>query len=57
MRHMSGSRSSGWTDESLAARTGDDPANFARGQQVIDEAAEDLGRPATPLPRWWLSAS
>lgn len=57
MRHMSGSRPPGWTDEALAAQVGDDPSNFDRAQRVVDQAAEDIGRPASPTPRWWLSAS
>jgi len=56
MRHMSGSGPPGWTDEALAAKLGDSPENFARAQRVLDQAAEDVGRPASPEPRWWLGS-
>jgi hypothetical protein len=56
MRHLSNSRPKGWTDEALAARFGDDPENFRRAQQVIDMAADDVGRPAKSGARWWLTA-
>lgn len=56
MRHMSGSRPGGWTDDALAGQLGDDPENVRRAQKVIDLAADDVGRQATPAPRWWLSA-
>jgi hypothetical protein len=56
MRHLSGSRPKGWTDEALAAQFGDDPENFRRAQQVIDLAADDLGQPAKFGARWWLTA-
>lgn len=54
MRHMSGSQPQGWTDEALAARVGETPEAFTRTQQVLDVVAEDVGRPASPAPRWWL---
>jgi len=54
MRHMSRSRPSGWTDEALAAQLRDSSENFARAQSVLDEVATDVGRPASPAPRWWL---
>jgi hypothetical protein len=56
MRHMSGSRPAGWTDDALAGQLGDNPENVRRAQKVIDLAANDVGREATPAPRWWLSA-
>jgi hypothetical protein len=56
MRHLSGSAPAGWTDEDLATKFNELPETFARAQRVIDEAAQDVGRPATPAPRWWLAA-
>jgi hypothetical protein len=55
MRHMSGSRPQGWTDEGLAARIPEPVEDFARAQRLLDEVAEDVGRLATPQPRWWLT--
>jgi hypothetical protein len=55
MRHMSGARPSGWTDEGLAHRMGLPRQDFTRAQRVLDEVAVEVGRPATPEPGWWLS--
>jgi hypothetical protein len=43
MRDMSGSRAGGWTDD-------------ATRWPARRRAADDVGREATPAPRWWLSA-
>jgi len=59
MRHRSRNNAPrlNWTDEALAADLRDDPANIARAQRVIDQAAIDVGVPAIPAERWWLSES
>jgi hypothetical protein len=54
MRHMSGATPTGWTDEALAERVGFPLDDLRRGQKLLDEVAAEVGRPATPEPRWWL---
>lgn len=54
MRHLSGARPRGWDDNSLAQRIDQPAADFTRGQQLLDQVAEQIGQPATPEPYWWL---
>ena len=37
----------------LAARTGMPVEDLRRGQELLDEVAVLVGRPATPEPNWW----
>ena len=53
MRHLSGAAPEGWTDEALAQRTAMPLTDIRRGQKLLDQVAAEVGRPATPSPRWW----
>ncbi len=52
MRHMSGARPQGWSDERLADQIHQPVGDLERAQRVLDEVAEAVGRPATPEPHW-----
>jgi len=54
MRHLPNARpKQPWTDESLAAQSGQSVEDFARAQRLLDEVAADVGVPPRLGARWW----
>ena len=54
MRHLPNARpQQPWTDESLAAQSGQPVEDFARAQRLLDEVGADVGVPPRLGARWW----
>jgi hypothetical protein len=54
MRHLSNARpQEPWTDESLAAQSGQQVEDFARAQRLLDEVAADVSVPPRLGAHWW----
>lgn len=50
LRHTSGGKPVGWSDEELAAQIKQPVADLLRAQKLLDQVAIDVDRPATPRP-------
>ena len=54
MRHLPNARpQQPWTDEGLAAQSGQPVEDFARAQRLLDKVAADVGVPPRLGSRWW----